>query len=205
MQAGTTRLIQPGDQLCTKAAQQTPFAKAMRHGIVTCCSKHSIQVAYSSAEWRREKCLGYSHPSQMYGLLTIGVWISQQHPCKWQSIVQIDSSTILICNPGTIAPTSTVSIGLQGWRQMSMMLMDLRVICMNSWKRSRTANLPGSKYDVVCCASSTLHQIEVQQRNAPHSCLSLSISSAVMQMCGTEMYRADVVPVPFHWPIDLSV
>ena len=69
MQAGTTRLIQPGEQVCTKAAQQTPFAKAMRHGIVTSCSRHSIQVAYFSEDGVKER--------ELFGVFTsfTDVWL----------------------------------------------------------------------------------------------------------------------------------
>ena len=45
MQAGVVQRVQPGNQVCTIAAQLTPFAKALRHGIVVACSRTSVIIA----------------------------------------------------------------------------------------------------------------------------------------------------------------
>ena len=54
MQEGETRLVQPGDQVCT-AASQLPFSKALLHGIVLSCSRNSVIVTHFQEDGVQEK------------------------------------------------------------------------------------------------------------------------------------------------------
>ena len=45
-----TRLVQPGDQVCTFAAPLSPLSNALHHGIVLSCSRTSIVVAHFQEE-----------------------------------------------------------------------------------------------------------------------------------------------------------